>query len=196
MQRANCLVLSTFLGLACGLQSTAMADPAVWSGLTKIFSKPAFVEPQLPEYQDWITPNVALTRSSSGGIYNAADEEFYESTSPAGTLWATDLNNPGKQISAANWAELTFDTWVVAYGGSTIAGTNVVPVGGPPRNAVVQLVTDQIVLDLQFTSWGGRGEGGFFSYLRSEAVPEPASATLFFAAFVGLCLHPRRRAKA
>ena len=68
----------------------------------------------------------AIRRASS----TLRQEPFYESPSPAGTLWATDLNNPGKFISAANWAELTFNTWVNAYGGSAVAGNNVVPFTG------------------------------------------------------------------
>jgi hypothetical protein len=177
-----------------GLTTAASADPAIWSGLTKSFTKLGFADYELPENQDWITPNVAITRGDTAGIFNFAQEPFYESPSPAGTLWATDLNNPGKFISAANWAELTFDTWVTAYGGSVVAGNNVAPSTGPPRNAVVHLLDDDIVLDLQFTQWGQRGGGGLFSYLRAEGVPEPAAASLAAVALLCFGLGARRRA--
>jgi hypothetical protein len=191
--RANCLRVFSFVLCVAGLTTAASADPVVWSGLTKTFTKLGFADSELPENQDWITPNVAIARADLAGIFNIAQEPFYESASPAGTLWATDLNNPGKFISAANWAELTFDPWVTAYGGSFLAGVNVVPSTGPPRNAVVYLVDDEIVLDLQFTQWGQRGGGGLFSYVRAEGVPEPAAASLAAIALLCFGLGVRRR---
>ena len=127
-----------------------------------------------------------------GGLYNVFLELTYSSSSPADTLWATDLNNPGLSISATNWENLTFDTWVDAYGGSMAAGADVVPVAGP-RDAVVYLITDDVYLDLRFTAWsvsfGGRGG---FSYLRAE-VPEPAAASLLTVGMLGLAIPRCRR---
>ena len=143
----------------------------VWSGLTTEFAKPAFADPTLPENQDRLTPRVALTRGSSAGLYNAAQEAMYSgSASPADTEWATALNNPDDTIAAANWPELTFTTWVNAYGGPGQLGVNIVG-----RDAVVHLITDDIYLDIRFTDWGGFG-GGSFAYRR--AVPEPSAMIL------------------
>jgi hypothetical protein len=179
MRRAHCVVVSlSIVVLFSLLSSSATADPGVWTGLTKSFAKAAFASPLDQENRDVITDNVALSRDSQYGIFNVFGEDYYSDSSPADTLWATDLNNPGQTIGAANWDNLTFDTWVDAYGGTGAAGANVVP-GDEPRNAVVYLITDDIYLDLQFTSWGvGRGAGGGFSYLRAEGVPEPAAASL------------------
>jgi len=56
---------------------------AVWSGLTKTFTKVSGTDGTLPENQDSITPNVIIARGSSGGIYNAAYEpNFLSGTSP------------------------------------------------------------------------------------------------------------------
>ena len=120
----------------------------------------------------------------------------YTAPSPKGTLWATDINNPESTIGAANWAALNFDAWVDAYGGQFQAGLNVVPDGGPPRNAVLYLVDDDIYLDIQFTQWGqGRGPGGNFAYLRAEPVPEPAAGLLAIVALMGLGVRRKTRHK-
>jgi hypothetical protein len=194
--RADCLKISLQLVLAIGLlPSIAAADPTVWSGLTKSFSKAGFADSTDAANWDQITPNVALTRAELYGIFNPlAPETSYSSPSPSGTLWATDLNNPGKTISATNWADLIFDFWVDAYGGQSQAGNNVVPFADPPRDAVLYLIDDDIYLDIRFTEWGqGRGAGGSFAYLRAEPVPEPTAGLLAVAALAGLGIgRPRR----
>jgi len=139
------------------------AAQTIWSGLTKTFTKPSAGDPMLPENQDVLTSNVKLTRGSSGGLINIASEMFYNSSvSPALTLWATDLNSPGKTIAATSFQDLTFTNWIDAFGGSHSAGAYI-----ENRNAVVQLVSDNVYLDLRFTSWVS-GAGGGFTYLRAE----------------------------
>lgn len=193
MRSVRRLIVSLSIVLLLSLlSSSANAEPRVWTGLTKSFSKAAGVDPQLPGNYDVITDNVAFSRNSTGGIINVYAETFYVDSSPADTLWATDLNNPGVTISATNWQSLVFDAWVEAYGGRFAAGANVVP-DGAPRDAVVYLITDDVFLDLRFTAWGvGFGGGGSFSYLRAE-VPEPAAAALFVLGIVGLAAGQRRR---
>src|SRR5687767_3637124 len=104
------------------LTSVSLSLPAnavtVWSGFTTTFSKPSFSDPTLPENQDRITDNVSLTRAGSQGLYNIRLEPGYSDSAPQDTLWATDLNNPGKNIAATNWADLTFTSWINAYGGA------------------------------------------------------------------------------
>jgi hypothetical protein len=125
-----------------------------------------------PANQDRMTANVWLTRASSRGMINIKKEASYDGTfhtSPADTLWATDLvpGNGNATIAATNWQQLTFTTWADAYGGpgSALQG-NITT-----HNAVVKLVTDNIYLDLMFT---GFTSGGFFMYDRSTGVAAPS----------------------
>ena len=58
--------------------------------------------PTVPTNQDRITSNVWITRGNHNGghIFNIHDETGYAATSPAGTEWATYINNPTKTIAA------------------------------------------------------------------------------------------------
>jgi len=103
-------------------------------------------------------------------------EDRGDVTSPLGTRWTTDLNNPGATITSANHAALEFDSWLNAYRGPNNAGRNVVG-----RDAVLHLITDDIYLDIRFTAWSQGGSGGGFAYLRAEPreiIPEPAVGSL------------------
>jgi hypothetical protein len=144
----------------------------VWSGFDFSFTKLNDTNPQLPENQDRITDNVWISRGVNGGIFNVAEETEYDgvtSLSPLDTEWATDINNPSDTIVATNWAALDFDPWVTAYGGRTM-GT--LPANLLSLNAVVHLISDNIYLDLRFTSWTQGGPGGF-AYERAAAPPGP-----------------------
>lgn len=169
--------------------STATAQ-SVWSGLILSFSKPNSVDESLPEYQDRITDNVWLTRATTGGLFNIAQEPgFLFGDSPADTEWATDLlpANAGQTIAATNWASLNFDNWIDAYGG---VASGQLPARLIGRDAVVHLISDDIYLDLRFSGWAQAGGGGF-SYLR--AVPEPAALVLALASFVAMLSVASRR---
>jgi hypothetical protein len=144
-----------------------VAAETIWSGLTKSFTK---MDNESPAPQDTLTSSVVLTRGDSGGMINSAAESFFNRTiSPTGTKWATDLNNAGKTIAATNHADLAFTDWLDAYGGARSGGGFI-----EGRDAVVWLVSDNVFLDLRFTSWTG-GNGGGYSYLRAE--PPVASPT-------------------
>ena len=155
--------------LVTTLGAQAQAASIVWSGPSVSFSKPSGADFTQPQFQDALTPSVVITRASTQGIFNIALESGFSATSPAGTEWATDLNNPGQTIAAANFGALAFTTWTLAYNGSPV--TNAVG-----RNAVVHLIAEDIYLDLRFTSFQGGTAGGAFSYLRASPVPEPAVA--------------------
>ncbi len=143
---------------------------SVWSGFDYSFTKAEFVDPTLAANQDRITSNVWITRNVNQGIFNIHDEAGYTAPgSPAGTQWATELNNPGETIAATNWDNLTFTDWVTAYGGQ---GTMGLPNRLLTYNAVVHLLDDNTFLDLQFTGWSTGGGGGF-SYDRAAAPPPP-----------------------
>ncbi len=111
---------------------------------------------------DQITPDVGITRGSSQGLYNSVTESGYtHDSSPAGTEWAFG--------ELADYATLSYTTWEQMYGGAA---------GGGPRSTlgvdtVVHLISDDIYLSVQLTSWGGSSGG--FSYVRSTApIPPPA----------------------
>ena len=76
-------------------------------------SKDAFADHTLAENQDRITDAVWITRAGSSGIYNFASEDVFTSSSPADTEWAWALSgfNVGQEIAAANFENLTFNTW-------------------------------------------------------------------------------------
>ena len=157
--------------------ATTAPAQTVWSGYTFPFSKPAFSDYLLPEFQDRITDNVWLTRGASQGLVNAVsecDEEdcFYAHTfSPEGTEWATDLiaANASEDIEAANWQQLTFDDWETAYGFSI--GANILD-----HVAVLHLIEDDIYIDIRFTQWGSTPASGTpISYERGEPPLPPAT---------------------
>lgn len=165
------LVSAPFLIVSSLLCRPALAQ-SVWSGFSYSFSKAAFADPTQAANQDRITSNVWLTRGNNQGLFNIHDEAGYGATSPAGTLWATDINNPAKTIAATNWSNLSFTDWVTAYDGP---GGTTLPNNLLSRNAVVYLVADNVYLDLRFTGWGSMG-GGAFAYERAPA-PTPPPTT-------------------
>jgi hypothetical protein len=165
MPRASTLtaLASLATSIAAALCTTAAAQ-TVWSGYTFEFIRPSFAS---PAPVDMITPGVHIARASTAGLYNAAPgkDTGYNGSGPTGTRWATSINNPGKTIAAANHADLTFASWLAAYGGSNVG--NVIE----GKDAVVHLIEEDIYLDLRVTNWvAARGEpgGGGFSYLRAE----------------------------
>ena len=154
------------------LAGAAIAVPVVWTGPNTTFTKPGANDPTLAANQDRLTNNVWLTRGSSEGMFNIApgkETAYVRHTSPADTLWATDVmaTNVGKNITATNHADLLFTTWAAAYGGPGFALSGNITT----RNAVVKLVTDDIYFDLTFTQFMS---GGDFTYRRSTpAAPSP-----------------------
>jgi hypothetical protein len=174
---ARCAVI---LALLAGFVSTASAE--VWTGPTMTFAKTGSDDPTLPENQDQLTPNVAITRQSSGGLFNAVTESSFDrNISPADTEWAfseLDGNPTGiafnAEICAAVEGTCQFSNWWNAQGPGT-QGQNLVG-----RSAVVHLLTDDIYLDLMFTEWANASSGGAMAYERSTSngvppVPVPSS---------------------
>ncbi|MEX2308151.1 MAG: hypothetical protein WD738_11190 [Pirellulales bacterium] len=182
-------MLRALVSLIVGLQflavwpcssTSALAAPAVWSGLTFTFSKAAFADPALAENQDHITDDVWFTRGDSRGLLNAFSEcplgfcSYIDNFSPEGTAWATDVMaaNAGKTIAATNWGELVFTDWQTAYGNSV--GNFIIG-----EDAVVHLIGDEddvdddIYLDIRFSEWGTAPAGGPFSYMRAEPPAQP-----------------------
>ncbi len=162
-------LLPTALALASLALPVATKGATVWTGPPTTFTKAAGADPTLPANQDRITPNVWITRAGTTGIYNAKSEtSFTHAVSPAGTEWANG--------TITNYASLTYQSWEPWTGG---AG------GGPPstvgRAAVLHLISEDIYMDIKFTSWGsGAFGGGAFAYQRSTPTPAnvPPSVTI------------------
>ncbi len=143
-----------------GLASLLVASPVpaeavatIWNGPSITFTKTASSDPSLEANQDRITPNVWITRGNIQGIYNAKTEAVYSSTSPQGTEWAYG--------TTANYSNLTYQNWF-----TWVANNPPATVG---QNAVLHLISEDIYIDIKFTSWSeGRGApGGAFAYERS-----------------------------
>ena len=172
------------------LVALAMAANAATVGTDPIveFSKADFADQGLAENQDRITPLVWLTRGTTAGLFNIAQEEAYQrfqGISPEGTLWAfAGLNGNDMDVSAENFDSLVFDEWASAL--NSRVGDNIVDTPG-----VVHLVDDDIYLDIVFTQWT-MSSGGGFAYLRSSVIPIPAAAWLMASA-LGLLAFVKRR---
>jgi hypothetical protein len=125
---------------------------------------------------DKITAHVWLTRGGNQGLYNALTESgFTHFFSPADTEWADGTTANYNSLSYTNW-----NSW--AKGVHT----------GPPStvgvNAVVHLKTDDIYIDIKFTSWS---VGSAYSYQRSTlavsnnppavTITNPVSGAVFAA---------------
>ena len=138
-------------GIVYALQSA----PVVWSGPALAFSKAPLTDWTLAQNQDHITESVWLTRANNQGLFNIKTESSYgHNLSPVGTEWAFG--------TTANYAALTYTDWETWTGGTG---------GGPPstvgQNAVVHLLSGNIYIDINFTSWSSFNSGGGFSYVRS-----------------------------
>ncbi|MBB6430270.1 PEP-CTERM sorting domain-containing protein [Algisphaera agarilytica] len=173
-------------GLIALQSAVAGATPTVWSGLDFAFTKANGADHTDPANQDAITSQVELTRAATQGLFNIAAESGYKATSPAGTEWAFLQNNPGQSeqdLVSTNWSLLNFADWTTALGGRGVLAGAIL--NGP---GVLHLIDEDIYLDIQFTAWGLRGNGGF-SYLRS--VPEPGAGLL--VGLAGFAALSRRR---
>ena len=175
---------SLFFLLVMLIVSTAASEAAtVWDADngTITFTKIGGTDPGDPANQDAITVNVALTRGTLEGLYNAVTETGYTNfSSPADTEWAfSSLNgNPGFAFGAGaeDFTNLTFLDWKSAHS-SNPSGTLNLP-------GVVHLISDDIYIDIMFTDWGVAGGGqGRFTYVR--AVPEASTMVLALMAAHG-----------
>lgn len=124
----------------------------IWQGETMTFTKENNADWTLEANQDRITDNVWITRANTQGIFNIAVEEDYEDfVSPVDTEWAFGTTE--------ELGSLTFNTWEL------LSDSN--PPSTVDQNMVLHLITDDIYIDIKFTSWTGGGQGGGFSHERS-----------------------------
>lgn len=126
-----------------------------WTGATITVTKVDFADWTLPENQDFLTPNVILTRADNRGLFNIAIEAEFDINnylSPLDTEWAIGTIADGV-------GTLTFDTWDNTHDASPPSIVNV--------DVVLHLITDDIYIDTKITSWTQGGAGGGFTYERS-----------------------------
>jgi glucose/arabinose dehydrogenase len=164
----SCLILLPVLAVLALAQLVAplgVDAGTIWTGPPMIFTKLAGTDPTQSTNQDQITPNVWLTRGDVQGLYNIKTEAFFTHfLSPADTEWA-DGTTANTNLSYTDW-----NTWAK------------ITHGGPPNtvgvNAVVHLISDDIFIDISFTSWDLAGSG--FAYQRSTPPGQniPPSVTI------------------
>jgi hypothetical protein len=170
---------ASFLSLVLmGLSSSGA--PTIWTGAQMTFTKTALADPTQAVNQDRLTPNVWITRGNSQGLYNAKTEtSFSHSSSPADTEWANG--------TTANYSSLSYSDW-----NTWAKGVNASPPSTVGVNAVLHLKSEDIYIDIKFTSWGSSlGGGGAFSYVRSTpatgntppsvSITNPTSGATFIA---------------
>lgn len=160
------------LTLAFAAAQTAVAAPVIWNGAKITFIKNDMADWTLADNQDRITDLVWITRQNRQGIFNFKTESQYEDGfSPADTEWATG--------SAVDFASLSFSNWEDWHGKNPLSVLGV--------DAVVHLITDDIYIDIKFMSWTRSGQGGGFSYERSNApVPLPSGVIFLTSGLISL----------
>src|SRR5215469_4906603 len=157
MKRHISPISYAIIGICFVLCGGIINGQSVWNGPDITFNPINGSDPTQPANQDRLAPDVWITRGATMGIYNAAEESgFTHYFSPTNTEWA-DGSTANLPTSFTDW-----DTWA----------RNIH--GGPPNTvgvpAVVHLKSENIYLNIQFTSWGVMTGG--FSYIR--ATPTPA----------------------
>src|ERR1039458_7777787 len=159
---ANYILMGLCLAALSGPLSGRAAT--IWTGPTTTFVNNAGSDPTQAVNQDRLTPNVWITRGSSQGIYNAKTETgFTHTLSPADTEWADGTTATYSSLSYMDW-----NTWAQSHPGGPVVTVGV--------SAVVHLISDDIYLNVQFTSWGQRTGG--FSWQRSTPAPADVPPTV------------------
>jgi glucose/arabinose dehydrogenase len=144
--KTNTLNRSLFTLAAALLLPLAANAGTIWNGPNTSASNAT--------QPDQITANVALSRGGSLGLYNSvAESGFAHFNSPLDTEWA-DGTTANTNLTYTDW-----NTWAK------------ITHGGPPSTvgvpAVLHLITDDIYINITFTSWS---PGGTYSYNRSTFV--------------------------
>jgi len=140
--------------ILCLLLTSYSQSQTIWTGTTTTFTKANNADWTLPANQDQLTTNVALTRKNNMSIFNIAQETGAIqdcSFNPADTEWAYG--------TTANIGTLTFQGFMDTNG---CTPTDIVG-----QDMVLHLITDNVYIDIKFTSWSAGGSGGGFSYERS-----------------------------
>ena len=134
--------------------NAAITPESVWEGPNISFTKADGADWTLAENQDRITDNVWITRADNQGLFNiGAEESYMDLSSPSDTEWAIGTTETVLSENFVSWEESSDSSPRDLIG----------------QNVVLHLISDDIFIDLSFTSWasGGQGGQGGFSYDRS-----------------------------
>ncbi|SVD98632.1 uncharacterized protein METZ01_LOCUS451486, partial [marine metagenome] len=126
------------------------------------FEKEDYADWQLEQSQDRITDDTWITRDNYQGIFNAMSEEYYEfnydeewESAPSNTMWAYGLtgNTQGdyRPFTDAVQNQMSMDE--LNEGGHTFS---------------MHIVSDNLFYDVVFHTWTCCGDGGGFSYTRTD----------------------------
>jgi len=125
----------------------------LWTGPLFTYNQPS-PNPTQATNQDWLTPDVGLTRASSGGLFNAFYETNATALSPANTEWAFGALTNHAALAFTNWL-----AWLNGNSPTTMVGSNV----------VVHLISEDVYVSFKFSFWASKNAGGF-TYQRSTPV--------------------------
>jgi len=139
------------IALSMSMAAVTSYAATIWTGPRITFTKDNLADYRVAASQDRLTPNVWITRGDSMGLFNIAKEAGYGAASPVDTEWAFG--------TTANYATLKYQTWVMWNGSN--------PPSSVGKDAVLHLITDDIYIDIKFTSWTTAGGG--FAYQRSTS---------------------------
>lgn len=178
MINARCLML--MLALAGGFALSPADAAVVWNGPTMTFTRAAFADYTLPENQDRIATGVWLTRASTQGLFNVAQEAAYATNvSPNGTEWAYG--------TTANYSSLIYKDWQTFNGNS--------PPSMVGKDAVLHLIAADAYVDIKFLTWSTSAVGSGYSYARSTDNPEPSGLVVLVVAGALMRLRRPRRSR-
>jgi len=188
--------------LAAGIfyLNVSFAAPVVWTGGPAAFGNP-----------DALTgsANVALARNLTQPLYNSVLESSYTALSPLDTEWAFSLinGNPviafldaGSVYSGIGFSALTFADFTTALGGPGPAGGGSGGIATTILNrpGILHLITEDIYIDIEFTTWGIGPTTSIFAYNRTTnassvgVVPVPAALPLLLSGIAGIGFAARR----
>jgi len=149
MKQIYTLFIITVIFISNGNETNAQI---VWTGPTTTFTKANNADWTLEVNQDRITNNVWITRANNQGIFNIVTEANYiDFLSPSDTEWAIGTTANIGSLTFQNWEDTSFST----------------PPSLVNQDMVVHLITDDVYIDIKFTSWQSGGAGGGFAYERS-----------------------------
>ncbi|UCD38240.1 MAG: choice-of-anchor D domain-containing protein, partial [Fidelibacterota bacterium] len=123
---------------------------------TITFTKENWADWTDPANQDQITDSVAITRANMRGIFNAVTETVHDRyVSPEGTEWAFGLSG---EVHPQD-----YQCWNCTHGNN--------PPSVIGEQMSMHLIREDIYLDVVFHSWTMGGDGGGFSYTRTDLGP-------------------------
>jgi hypothetical protein len=121
------------------------------------FTKVAYTNPNLPQNQDIIAPDVKITRDNSRGLINISEEGYHEHpSSPANTQWKWGgYNSPNAFTS---WRNAVYQS---GFGGPRYS------LNGPTPVMTMYLPDYGAYFEVEFDNWTFSNGGGGFSYTRT-----------------------------